>query len=134
MAKRLVVEEKPTLWKDRKRILGMPISFTRYRATEDRLYLKKGFFNTETDEILIYRIMDIRLVRKFWQKLFGVGTLILMSTDKSTPTLELKNIRHSDTVRKFMSGLIEKQREARRIAGREYMGGAISDYSGGFDF
>ena len=25
------------LWKDRKRFLGMPLSFTRYRLSEDRL-------------------------------------------------------------------------------------------------
>ena len=25
-------------WKDRKRILGMPITFTRYRLSEDRLF------------------------------------------------------------------------------------------------
>ena len=26
------------IWKDRKRILGMPITFTRYRLSEDRLF------------------------------------------------------------------------------------------------
>jgi len=27
------------LWKDRKRYLGLPLSFTRYAMSEDRLYL-----------------------------------------------------------------------------------------------
>ena len=31
------------LWKDRKRILGMPISFTKYALTEDRLFERTGF-------------------------------------------------------------------------------------------
>ena len=26
------------LWKDRKRFLGMPLSFTRYRLSDDRLF------------------------------------------------------------------------------------------------
>ena len=47
------LEEKEILWSDRKRILGMPISFTKYTLDEDRLYLKTGFFSTQTDETLL---------------------------------------------------------------------------------
>ena len=32
------------IWKDRKRFLGMPLSFTRYALSEDRLFLSVGFF------------------------------------------------------------------------------------------
>ena len=32
------------LWKDRRRRLGMPLSFQRYRLGEDRLFYEKGFF------------------------------------------------------------------------------------------
>lgn len=27
------------LWQDRKRVFGLPLSFTRYRLSEDRLFL-----------------------------------------------------------------------------------------------
>ena len=37
-AYREMLNEKPILWSDRKRILGLPLSFTRYRVDEDRLY------------------------------------------------------------------------------------------------
>ena len=33
------------LWKDRKRILGMPISFTKYALTEDRIFMETGLLN-----------------------------------------------------------------------------------------
>ena len=133
MPKHLAVEEKEILWKDRKRILGMPISFTCYKVNEERLTIKKGLLHTETDEILLYRIMDIKLVRKLGQKIFGVGTITLYSSDKSCPKLDLKNIKHSDKVRRFLGNLIEKQREARRIAGREYLSGGFSENFGDFE-
>ena len=38
------------IWHDRKRILGMPISFTRYALSEDRLFLRRGFLNVRHDE------------------------------------------------------------------------------------
>ena len=124
-AKKLKVEEKPILWKDRRRIFGMPISFTSYQVSEDRLYVKKGLFNTETDELLLYRVMDIRQVRKFWQKIFRVGTVSLFSTDKTCPKLDLRDIKHPDKVRKFISTQVETQRDKRRIAGLEHFGSSV---------
>ena len=47
------------LWKDRKRYFGMPISFTRYSLSEDRLFLSVGFLSIRDDEILLYRVRDI---------------------------------------------------------------------------
>jgi len=133
MAKKIIVEEKPTIWKDRKRILGLPISFTRYRLTEDRLYLKKGLLSTTTDEMLLFRVLDLRLVRKFSQKIFGVGTITLISTDKTCPKFDITNVKQSDRIRKLLSSMVEKQREEKRIVGREFLGGTFSDGSGELD-
>ena len=41
------------LWKDRKRHLGLPLSFTRYRLSEDRLFCETGFLNIMSDEVLL---------------------------------------------------------------------------------
>lgn len=41
-------EKDAVLWHDRKRVLGMPLSFTVYEVTDDRFILRKGFFRTET--------------------------------------------------------------------------------------
>ena len=44
------------IWKDRKRVLGMPLSFTPYSMTEDRLFISVGFFTLKDDEVLLYRV------------------------------------------------------------------------------
>jgi hypothetical protein len=62
-----------SLWKDRKRYFGLPLSFTRYALSEDRLFLSVGFLNIKDDEILLYRVRDIDTERSLWQRLFGVG-------------------------------------------------------------
>ena len=129
MAKKISIVKEEPIWKDRKRILGLPISFTRYAVYEDRLILKVGFFNTITDVTLLYRIMDLRLSRKLGQKIFGVGTVILMSADKSHPTLELKNIKQSDKVRRLLSQQIDSQRVKRGMTSREFLGGLDHDDS-----
>ena len=81
------------LWKDRKRHLGLPLSFTRYSLSEDRLFVSEGFLNIKDDEVLLYRVRDIDTRRSLWQRLFGVGTVTVISSDKTMPTLVLKNIK-----------------------------------------
>ena len=103
------------LWHDRKRILGMPISFTRYALSEDRLFLKRGFLNVKLDEIVLYRVRDLRLTVSLWQRIFGVGTVTVVSTDKSIPELKLKNIRHPGEVKELIHENVEKMKIARRM-------------------
>ena len=116
--------EEPVLWHDRKRILGMPISFTVYDVDQDNLTIRKGLLNTTTDEMLLYRILDLKMKQTLGQKIFGVGTLTLYTADQSNPTVELVNIKYPDKVRRFLGNLIEQQRNAKGITGREMYGAA----------
>ena len=115
-------ENDPVLWHDRKRILGMPLSFTVYEVTNDRFILRRGFFRTETDEILLYRILDIKMVRTLGQKLFGVGTITLFSADQSHHTVELQSIKHPEKVRRFLSNIVERECTQKGLAGKEIYG------------
>ncbi|MBR0025947.1 MAG: PH domain-containing protein [Clostridia bacterium] len=119
-----IAEENKILWRDRKRILGLPLSFTVYEVDEDRFTTRKGFLRTETDEILLYRILDVKMVRTLGQKICGVGTITLFSADQSHHTLEIKNVKHPEAVRKFLSKIVEKERAAKGITGREIFGTA----------
>ena len=114
------------LWKDRKRYFGLPLSFTRYALSEDRLFTSVGFLNIKDDEILLYRVRDIDTSRTLWQRLFGVGTVVVASSDKSMPNLVLKNIK--DPV--FVKELIHKQVEDVKIKRRVRFGEIMTDADG----
>ncbi len=118
------VKEQPLLWADRKRYFGLPISFTKYSFDSDKLYVKKGLFNTISDEVLLYRVLDVTLVRKLGQKIFGVGSVVLKTADQTYPTLELKNIKDSERVRTALSNIVEKERNEKRVLGKEMFGAA----------
>jgi len=123
MSKNLVFEKSEIIWKDRRRYFGLPLSFSRYEVTKDRLTTHEGFFRTVTNELMIFRIMDIKLVRTLGQKIFGVGTVIVMSSDKSCPELHLKSIKRSNEVRLFLSRLTEEERAAKGVSKSEFLGG-----------
>ena len=103
------------LWKDRKRHLGLPLSFTRYQLSEDRLFVSVGFLNIKDDEVLLYRVRDIDTQRSLWQRIFGVGTVTVMSSDKTMPTLVLKNIKDPLMVKELIHNQVEEMKIQRRV-------------------
>ena len=109
------------LWKDRKRYLGMPLSFTRYMLSEDRLFVSVGFLNIKDDEILLYRVRDIDTSRTLWQRIFGVGTVTVVSSDKTMPTLVLKNIKDPVFVKELIHKQVEEMKIQRRVRFGEIM-------------
>ena len=110
-----------SLWQDRKRHLGLPLSFTRYRLSDDRLFLSEGFWNIKDDEVLLYRVRDIDTRRSLWQRLFGVGTVTVMSSDKTMPTLVLKNIKDPLMVKELIHRQVEEMKIQRRVRFGEIM-------------
>ena len=110
-------------WKDRKRILGMPITFTRYRLSEDRLFCEKGFLNIKQDEVLLYRVRDLQLTMTLGQRVFGVGTICVVSSDKSVPHLDLINVKDPRNVKEQIHRAVEAAKDSRRMRTMEVMGG-----------
>ena len=116
------------LWSDRKRVLGMPITFTRYRLSEDRLFCEKGFFNIKQDEVLLYRVRDLQLNMSLGQRLFGVGTICVVSSDKSVPHLDLVNVKDPRAVKELIHHSVEEAKDKRRMRTMEVMGGEDADH------
>ena len=115
------------IWRDKKRYFGMPISFTRYGMSEDRLFISVGFLNIKDDEILLYRVRDIDTNRTLWQRIFGVGTVTVMSSDKTMPTMVLKNIKNPVEVKELLHSQVEEIKLKRRVRIGEIMGGGFDE-------
>lgn len=109
------------LWKDRRRRLGLPLSFTRYSLSEDRLFVSEGFLNIKDDEVLLYRVRDIDTRRSLWQRIFGVGTVTVMSSDKTMPNLVLKNVKDPVFVKELIHRQVEEMKVKRRVRFGEIM-------------
>jgi uncharacterized membrane protein YdbT with pleckstrin-like domain len=115
------------IWKDKKRYFGMPISFTRYAMSEDRLFTSVGFLNIKDDEVLLYRVRDIDTSRTLWQRLFGVGTVTVVSSDKTMPALMLKNIKDPIQVKELIHSQVEEMKLKRRVRVGEIMNDSMDD-------
>lgn len=111
------------LWQGRKRLLffGLPWTFTKYMFTEEKFTVDSGLLTSKQDEIRLYRIVDISLTRTLVQKMFGLGTITCNTSDKTSPILEIKNIKESQVVKEMLSEAVEKERMNKRVSSREYM-------------
>ena len=108
------------IWRDRKRtIFGLPLSFTVYSLTSEKLLIDTGFLNKKQEEVMLFRIMDITLERKLSQRLFGVGTIHCCSADKTTPEFEIKSVKCPQEVKETLSKEVYKARQANRVGSRE---------------
>lgn len=110
------------LWKDRKRVCGLPLTFTRYFLSEDRLFLETGLLNLRQDEILLYRVRDIGLSITLGQRIFGVGSVKVISSDKTLPELTLKNIKQPREVKEMIHRQVEEAKAKRRMRVGELLG------------
>ncbi len=110
------LENAEIIWTDKKRILGLPISFTRYSVTEDKLIIRRGLFIDREDEIILYRIKDITLRRGPLQQMLGVGTIIIESVDITTPKLFICSVKDSRKVKELLSKLIEKNKKTAGVS------------------
>lgn len=107
-------------WYDRKRLwCGLPWTFTKYGMSDDRLFVQTGLFNTHEMEVRLYRILNLRLDRSLSQRIFGLGTIHVDSSDRDLKNFELKNIRDCQGVKELLSEQVEIERKRNRVYSRE---------------
>ena len=108
-------ENIQTRWSDRSRIFGLPITFTKYSMSDDRIFCEKGLLNMKFEEILLYRVRDISMKITLGQRIFGVGSILLQSSDKTAPVLEIKNVINPRQVKEMIHQQVEQVKEQRRM-------------------
>jgi membrane protein YdbS with pleckstrin-like domain len=76
----------------------------RYRVTTDRIEWSRGIFERRIDNIDMFRIIDLRLYRSFSDSLIGIGTVVLITTDKTDPEFSFRKVHRPkqlyDTIKK----------------------------------
>lgn len=114
------------VWEDKRHILWFPITFDHYRIANGRIYCRHGFVKQEEHECLLYRVLDISLTRGLWNRICGTGTIIMRTRDASDSILTLKNIKDSQKVKDMISDMVEDEKRAIGVMGRDMYGGGHS--------
>ena len=86
-----------------------------YEITTQRVRIRQGLFSKRTDELELYRVKDSTVFEPFWQRLFGVGSIVITTNDASTPSLTLEALPHASDTREKLRAAIEECRDRKRV-------------------
>lgn len=88
---------------------------TRYVLTTQRLRLSRGILSKAYDDLEIYRVKDISLHQPMIQRMVGLGTITLMTSDTTHPMFVLPAIRDPLAVRDVIRNQVELMRRERGV-------------------
>jgi membrane protein YdbS with pleckstrin-like domain len=64
----------------------------RYRIGNYRIDFERGIFSKSIDTLELWHVDDLSFHQSFLARLFGVGTITVMSNDNTTPKLNLRGL------------------------------------------
>ncbi|MCE2959977.1 MAG: PH domain-containing protein [Akkermansiaceae bacterium] len=86
-----------------------------FELTSQRLRISHGVFNQKIDEIELYRIKDVLVERKWWMRIFGLGSLHLETSDRSLPQVTIPAISDAIGLREILRKEVEAVRDKKRV-------------------
>jgi membrane protein YdbS with pleckstrin-like domain len=90
------------------------IRCTSYAFTTQRLTIKMGILNRSTEEVELYRVNDITLGEPLLLRVFGLGNVLVITTDSTAPAFILWGISSPDKVRQQLREQVKNARAGRR--------------------
>ena len=91
-------------------IIYLKTRFTVYEVTDQRIKLKTGILNQEIDECELYRVRDYKIVKPFFQRIFGLGKIELVTSDRSNSNINLNGIKDPENLYNLIRDNVEKTR------------------------
>jgi membrane protein YdbS with pleckstrin-like domain len=98
-----------------------------YEFTSERMRIYEGILNQSIDEVELYRVKDTRLEKPFWLRLFGLSNIVLTTSDRSLPTIEIRAVRDGIEIREKLRKQVELLRDKKRVREVDFEGGDSDD-------
>lgn len=100
--------------KKRTKFLALPICFTTYTISDEKITITSGFLNITIDDAFMYKVQDVKLTKSFMERIFKLGTLTCYTGDTTHPELKLLHIKNSVAIKDFLLTASEEARRKRR--------------------
>jgi hypothetical protein len=65
-----------------------------YEVSSDRIEWSRGILDRRVDNLDMFRVIDLKLRRSLIDCIVGIGTVALVTTDKSDPEFAFEKVRH----------------------------------------
>ncbi len=82
----------------------------RYRLTSQRLFIERGILSQTIDQTELIRVDDVRLHRSLADRLFGLGSVAILSTDATDREVVIPGIAEPERVAEAIRGRMRTMR------------------------
>jgi len=96
------------------------LAVQRYRLTEQQLQIESGILNRQVEILELYRIKDITIQKPLLLRIFGLGSLALISSDESRPEVRLRAIPGPDKLAPRLRERVEACRDEKGVREIDY--------------
>ena len=103
-------------------LFGIPWPFKHYEIYENELTITSGFLSIKEDDCFMYKITDVELSRSLFQRMAGLSTITLFTSDVTDKTIIMKNIKHGREIKDFINQESERARLRRRTVNMQNIG------------
>jgi len=86
-----------------------------YELTSERIRLYNGVLNQRIDEVELYRVKDTVIERPFWLRILGLSSIILDTSDRTHPIVEIEAVRGAVDLRDTLRKRVEYWRDRKRV-------------------
>ncbi|WMJ87721.1 PH domain-containing protein [Anaerocolumna sp. MB42-C2] len=100
--------------KKRTRFLALPICFTTYTISDEKITITSGFLSITVDDAFMYKVQDVKLTKSFMERIFKLGTVTCYTGDTTHPELKLLHIKNANQIKDFLMNASEEARRKRR--------------------
>jgi hypothetical protein len=104
-------------------VIGLPFLIYRYLKTKSekwrvsnlRVQRQTGIVTTQIGSMELWRVRDIQYEQSFMDRILGVGTISLLSTDASDPVLALRGLPEPLALYEWLKAQAETARRQHRV-------------------
>jgi len=94
----------------------MQVRCMRYELTTERIRATQGVFSLRREELELYRVKDSSMVQPFIQRLFSLGNIILMTSDRTDPEFVIPAVKDPDNLLDQIRKYVEIRRDQKRVS------------------
>jgi uncharacterized membrane protein YdbT with pleckstrin-like domain len=94
-----------------------------FEVTSQRLRWTRGIMTKRTDEMELYRVLDVSLVEPFLLRMVGAGNIEITSADTTTPRLVLPAVKGARELREKLRTAVEQRRDQKGVRMTEFDSG-----------
>jgi len=85
--------------------------FTKYEINSERLIIKKGILSQNIEETELYRVKDYSIFKPIFLRLFGLGNLVLTTSDKNNKYVRIMAIKDVEKIKDLLRKHVEQARK-----------------------